>query len=82
MERFCDVDCSDYDDLLVSASLPPGAVLKMTADTDCGEAGGISAPFGSCKKEVALDLRGARRISKITLEVLVEMDGMVSGWFN
>jgi hypothetical protein len=82
MRREFDVDCSDYDDLLVSVMAPPGAVVKIEVRTDRGTVAGRSKLFGSVKQEVAVSLRGAARIQGITLEIHSRRDGTATGWFN
>ncbi len=82
MTRACDLDCSGYDDLLVSVMAPPGAVLHIAVDTDIGTATFTAPPAPALKKEHAVDLGRARRIWRITLALDAAADGVAEGWLN
>jgi hypothetical protein len=82
MWRDMDLDCSQYDRLMVSVMAPSQSVFRMTAQTDLGERVIEAPPAGPVKKEYLLDLQGARRIRRITLDVEAAEEGIASGWFN
>jgi len=82
MKRDFDVDCGDYNDLIVSVMAPPGAVVKLVVQTERGAVMGRSKTFGAVKQEVPVSLRGARRIQNVTMEIHSRHNGTATGWFN
>jgi len=82
MYRDFNVDCSNYDCLLVRMTGPKQSVLKITAVTDLGERVYASEPESQNATEHSLDLGGAGLIKKIVLEVKTEVDGPGAGWFQ
>jgi hypothetical protein len=69
MTRRFDVDCRDYDRLVVSVMAPPGTVLRVTAQTDKGIRQFCSPPSPPLKQEHVLELQGASRLEAVTLEI-------------
>lgn len=82
MSRQFDVDCSAYDHLLVRLSPPKGCVVRVTATTDKGARTFVSEPAAENRAEYALDLRDARRIETITLELEAGGEGSAAGWLR
>lgn len=82
MSRDCDLDVRDYDDLLVSVMAPEGSVFRAELQTDAGPVTFTAPPAASRKKEHAIDLKGARRLRRITLEIQAAGEGVAEGWFN
>lgn len=81
MCRDFNVDCSDYDLLLVRMAGPEKSVLKITATTDLGELVYTSEPAFGNATEHKLDLHGAKLIKKLGLEIITEAEGPGAGWF-
>jgi hypothetical protein len=81
MYRDFNVDCSDYDCLLVRMAGPEKSVLRITATTDLGEFVYTSEPAFGNATEHRLDLRGAKLIKKLVLEVVTGAEGSGAGWF-
>jgi hypothetical protein len=82
MSRRCDVPCADYDRLLLSVMAPEGSVVRLQAETDRGPRRLAAPPAGPKKRELALELDGATRLDRVTIEVEAATDGMAQGWFN
>ncbi len=82
MWREFDVSCADYNDLLVSVMAPPASVVKIDVVTDLGTVTARSKRFATIKQEVPVNLRGAKRILRVTLEIHTQQEGIATGWFN
>jgi hypothetical protein len=82
MTRDFGVDCSGYDRLLVRLSLPKGCVLRVLAQTDKGERTFVSEPAAEKRAEYPVDLEGAARIDKLTLEIEAATEGSAAGWLR
>jgi len=82
MSRPCGVDCGDYDALVLSVMAPPQAVVRLLAETDRGPRRLDAPPAGAKKRELALELNGATRLERVTVEIEAGADGIASGWFN
>jgi len=82
MSRSCDLDCSDYDYLLVSATLPRGARLTITARTDLGLRSASENAGSEGMQEYLLDLENASRLHTLTLKIDSDHTGIQHGWFN
>ncbi len=85
MSRAYDVDCTDYDALMLSLIAPPGARVALIAETDAGERRALSTPFAHQKRELLLPLDGARRVRGLTIEIFADPRGAAGatcGWFN
>lgn len=82
MVRDFNVDCSDYDRLLVRLTAPKQSRFKIMALTDLGERDYTSEPETRNATEHRLDLRGAKRIRKLILEIEAGADGPGAGWFS
>jgi hypothetical protein len=82
MYRDFNVDCTGYDRLLVRLTSPKQSIFKITALTDLGERVYMSEPETQKVTEHSLDLRGAKRIKRLTLEIEAGADGPGAGWFS
>ena len=85
LQREHDLDCSDYDSVLLSVAAPPGTRVGLIAQTDAGERRILSTPFAHQKREIALPLGGARRILALAIEIHADparSPGAVCGWLN
>lgn len=82
MSRNFDVDCRDYDRMMISLVAPEGAVLRMKVGTDRGELAYESEPFGMLKTECYVPLEGAERLQSVALEIWHDEAGQSVGWFN
>jgi hypothetical protein len=82
MSRRFGLDCGGYDLLMLSASLPAGAVLRLSAATDRGALFFEAPPSPGAKKEHFIPLSGAACIEEIALEVWTDREGIAAGWFN
>ncbi len=85
MSRAYDVDCTDYDALMLSLIAPPGARVALIAETDAGARRALSTPFAHQKRELLLPLDGARRVRGLTIEIFADPRGAAGatcGWFN
>ena len=82
MSRTCDLDCAEYDTLMVSAVLPRKSVLRIRARTDQGDLLLETPPHEGDDKEYGLDLGGATRLRRLTLEIDVGAEEAQGGWFN
>ena len=82
MRREYDIDCRDYDRLVLSVMAPENSVVRIIAETDRGVRRLEAPPAPILKKELALELEGATRLLSVTIEVEAREDGIASGWFN
>ncbi|UCD51316.1 MAG: heparinase II/III family protein [Phycisphaerales bacterium] len=82
LSRAINVDCSDYDRLLVRLAPPRGSIVRVTARTDKGQRLFVSGPATERRAEYALDLNGAQRIDTLTLEIEAGSDGNAAGWLR
>lgn len=82
MTRDFQVQCEQYDHLMISLVAPEGAVLKMEIGTDKGMIQYESEPFGMLKRECYVPLDTATAIHSVTLEMWPQADGAGLGWFN
>ena len=82
MTRDFNVDCSDYDRLLVRLTGPKQSTLTIKAMTDLGERVYTSEPETRNATEHSLDLRGVGIIKKLTLEIEAHAEGPGAGWFS
>lgn len=82
MRREFAIDCSAYDQLMISPLLPEKSVLRVEVDTDAGLRTHTTSPAGLLKREVFVPLEGARQIRSIVLEVWTEQEGAGVGWLN
>lgn len=81
MARDFNLDVSDYDKIIVSAVIPEASKFIIKADTDKGQVSSVSvAP--DHRMEYELDLKGAKRVDKITFEIETDKKGFQSGYFN
>jgi hypothetical protein len=74
------VSCADYDRLLVCFNLPEEAVMTMRAETDAGVRERTSAPAGATRREEWVELKGAKQINALTIEVRSPHRRAGSGW--
>ena len=82
MRRSCRIDCTGYDRLTLSAVVPEGAILRLSAKTDRGEVLYTSKRVQGARKEHDVGLRGAKQITSIALELDAAHDGPAAGWLN
>lgn len=82
MSRRYDLDCSEYDALMVSAVLPTETRFHIRAKTDKGTRSLATAPHGDDGKEYFVDLKGAKKLLALTLEIVATADEAAGGWFN
>jgi len=85
LSRCYDLDCADYDTLLLSLAAPPGARVALVAETDAGMRRHLSTPFAHQKREIRLPLEGARRVLGLAIEVYADpgsAPGSACGWLN
>jgi len=61
---------------------PEGAVVRLAATTDRGEASTDAPPGAGEKSELALDLSDANRLTSIIIEIEAGSDGLEQGWLN
>jgi hypothetical protein len=82
MYKDVNVDCSGYDSLLVSLTCPLQSIFRITAVTNRGKRVFNSKPTTENTAEHVLDLRGAKIIKTLTLEIETKADGPGAGWFK
>ncbi|MCP4609326.1 MAG: hypothetical protein GY845_11495 [Planctomycetes bacterium] len=82
MCRDFNIDCSSYDRLLVRATIPEKSGLQITAVTDRGKRVLTSEPDSENTAEHVLDLKGAKIIKMIILEIETRAEGPGAGWFK
>lgn len=82
MERAFGLDVEDYDRLVVSINAPEGSIVTILARTDAGERRVSFPPAVNVKRELALDLAGARKIVALRLEIVSHRDTPEMGWLN
>ena len=74
-----------YDRLLLHASLPAGSRLRLIAETDAGKRVLEQEALEGSQREYTLDLEGAKRITRITLEIHSDKDQPAAarlGWLG
>jgi len=79
-QRDIDLNCADYDRLILSAAMPEGGYYTLHAETDAGPRSRQGEPFGSNKREEWLPLEGAKRITALTIEVFMPSGRTGNGW--
>ncbi|MBN2313055.1 MAG: heparinase II/III family protein [Sedimentisphaerales bacterium] len=82
MVRDFNVDCSNYDRLLVRLTTPKQSTFKITAFTDVGERVYTSVPELQNATEHSLDLCGAKLIKRLVFEIEANAEGSGAGWFH
>ena len=82
MNRDYDVNCSKYDKLLVSAAIPICSKIEVIASTDKGIRKKEFKSPDIYKKEFALDLDGAKKITNVRIILKCDTSGVQQGWFN
>ncbi len=82
MYRDFNIDCKGYDRLLVRLTAPKQSTLRITAITDLGKRVFTSEPETQNSAEHSLDLKGARLIKTLILEIEAKADGSAAGWFS
>ncbi|MGH2557848.1 MAG: heparinase II/III domain-containing protein [Thermomicrobiales bacterium] len=82
MSRAYALDCTGYDQLVLSLMAPEGSRCRISAATDRGNVTFEAPPAPSKKKEWAVNLDGASTIRRITIEIEAAGDGVATGWFN
>ncbi len=82
MQRSLDLDCSGYDRLLFSLVAPEGAEVTVAVETDKGQRH-CRARAPALKREYAVALGGAVRVTALRLEITAPPDGGAgAGWLN
>lgn len=85
LRRELDLDCRDYDTLVVSLVVPAGTRVELTADTDTGQQSATTGAQKETKREAVLPLQGARRLRGLTIALYADAarnPGPACGWFN
>lgn len=82
MTRQFDIECGDFDTLIVSVMPPEESIFRLRIVTDRGVMSLEFPPAPQIKKEYALPLQGAKGIIFITMEIYATKDGVATGWFN
>lgn len=82
MHRVCGISCPGYDGLVLSLVVPPGAIVRMRADTDRGLRTLEAPPATEKKRELVLPLDGATRIDSVRIEVDSAGPGIAAGHIN
>ena len=77
---YADLDCADYERLVVCINLPEDSVISIAAETDAGPRRRTGEPFGALRREEWLPLDGAKRILSLTIEVHNPRPVAGSGW--
>ena len=81
MSRSFNIPCKGYDKLLVSVQAPVGSTVRLAAVTDKGQRSMASTPSPVDRREVALDLKGATVLKRLTIEIDPASDGPALGSF-
>ncbi len=82
MQREYDADVTEYDTLLVQATIPEGAQLRLFAQTDAGPREQTYTAAASEPNEFRLALDGAARLTSLTIEVNSASPNGGAGWFE
>ena len=82
MSREFNIDCSEYNRLVVSIMAPKNSRVRLQAKTDIGTLSFEAPPAGIHKAELGLDLNGAKKLIQLTLEVSNDSSGVLHGWIN
>jgi hypothetical protein len=82
MERTRRIPCGDYDRLILSIMPPHAARVTIRLLTDRGPVEKRHVQADARKAEIAVPLRGAREIRKITVLIEAGADGIGTGWIN
>ncbi|MBW7895067.1 MAG: heparinase II/III family protein [Opitutaceae bacterium] len=70
MQRdYPELDCSRYDRLLACLNVPEGCTITLRAETDAGMRERTGAPVGATRREEWLDLAGAKRLRRLSIEL-------------
>lgn len=70
ISRDVELDCQNYDTMILSVLIPENSTLKMSAETDAGTKSVTHKTVALAKQaEYELDLDGAKQINNITLEL-------------
>jgi hypothetical protein len=81
MRKGFQVDCADYDLLLVRMTMPAGARVRLSAETDSGvHVSEHTAEQGSY--EYSVPLEGASALQALTLEIFAAETGPGAGWID
>ncbi|MBK8857241.1 MAG: heparinase II/III family protein [Opitutaceae bacterium] len=75
-----DLDCSEYERLLVCINLPEDSVITIAAETDAGPRRRTGEPTGAKRREEWLPLDGAKRLLSLTVEIRNSRPVAGSGW--
>ena len=82
MQRQFDLELNQYDTLLFSLAAPEGSTVIISAETDRGLVRCVEDNFPAIRKEVELDLKSAKKILAVRIEIIPTSREQGSGWFN
>ena len=78
--QYEDLDCTDYERLVVCINLPEEARITIIAETDAGIRRRTGEPFGALRREEWVDLAGAKSILSLTVEIHTPRPRAGAGW--
>lgn len=79
---YSNLNCNDYDELVVSAALPKDSYLRVDIEGEGRLLGQVYPLSEGMKVEYSLPLSGMESINNITLIVFSSKGNAGSGWFN
>ena len=79
MSREFNVDCGEYNRIIVSIMAPKNSRVRLQAETDIGTLSFEAPPAGIHKAELGLNLNGAKKLIELTLEVSSDSNGVLHG---
>lgn len=83
MAKSFQIDCSDYDYLMLSANATAGTVFVITLETDLGKITHEARPFKDIGKEIYVDLKGAQKLFNINIVAIVNDKGLgILNWIG
>jgi len=82
MQRQFDLELNQYDTLLFSLAVPEGSTVIISAETDRGLVRCVEDNFPAIRKELELDLKSAKKILTVRIQVIPTSREQGSGWFN
>ena len=80
--RQLDLDCSNYDRLIVCVAMPEGSTVRLEAETDADRRIRHGDPFGPTKREEWLPLDGAHRITSLSIRAVFPKKASGNGWIH
>lgn len=82
MSRDYSLDIAKYDKLIVCASFPKGCEFSIKVKTNIGNVFYHNKLTESIKKEHTVDLKGAKILKRITIEIKTDNENPSMGFFN